>query len=289
MIEVQFIIVKETEMPAVFTYGTDLDVFSVEPNGLAAPTSTKRGLLVNKPVDQPVIDAFGPFSAYYSYQTQVGGGRTIYGTFVPMFSEPGEINATTIAQAKANGTTLLTFNEPDGGTQNLSVIEALSHWSTFEGMVANATGQPMRLGSPAVSQYSGGPKVWIDDFMTQATAQGKRVDFIAIHFYTNNVNFALSPTEAATELVRQMQELYSRWGRPIWITEFAYWLEAGSTYEKQLAFMQAALPQLDALPFVEKYFWWTPNHYVDAQRPGWTNSLADASMQLNSLGQYYKG
>jgi hypothetical protein len=237
--------------------------------------------LVNNPVDQQVIDAFGPFPTYYSYQTYVSRGRTIYGTFVPMFSEPGEVTPETIAQAKANGTTLLTFNEPDGGTQHLSVGEALSYWPTFEAM-------GMRLSSPAVSQYSGPSKTWIDDFMTQATAQGRRVDFIAIHWYGNNVAWGMTPEVAAGEFIRQMQELYARWGRPLWITEFALHLGEGSTYANQLAFMQLALPQLDGLSFVEKYFWWTPNHYVDAQRPGWTNSMADADKQLNSLGQYYK-
>lgn len=243
----------------------------------ASCEGSKRGLLINGPVDQTVINNFGPMGMYYSYQASTP--KTTYGPFTPMLPEPANVNPSEIATAQANGNTLLTFNEPDGGTQFVSPSEAISYWPTFEAM-------GMRLSSPAVSQYSGNPKVWIDEFMGLVQQQGRRVDFMAVHWYSNNVG-SFTPSGAATEFIRQMQELYDTYQRPIWITEFAYWLGEGSNYADQLEFMNLVLPQLDSLPFIEYYFWWTPNSYVDAERPGWSNSLADASFNLNTLGVRY--
>ena len=73
----------------------------------------------------------------------------------------------------------------------------------------------MRLGAPALSHYAGASKAWLDSFMSQAVSAGYRVDFIPIHFYGENVGMGSDPQGAAAEFIRQLNELYINWGRPI--------------------------------------------------------------------------
>ncbi|MEV0408193.1 glycosyl hydrolase [Actinoallomurus sp. NPDC050550] len=61
-------------------------------------------------------------------------------------------------EAKAGGTTLLGFNEPDmAGQANMSVEQALALWPRLQ-----ATG--MRLGAPAVAFGADRPGGWLDRY-----------------------------------------------------------------------------------------------------------------------------
>src|SRR5262249_44504766 len=143
--------------------------------------------------------------------------------------------------------------------------------------------------SPAMSYYYGASKTWLDTFMTLAQQGNHRVDFITIHYYGVLVGLEHDPQAAATEMIRQLTELHNTWSRPIWVTEFALDMDGanGTTYAEELAFEQSVLAQMDTLPWIEKYFWWTPNSWHDVQVPGSTNSLADANFQPNVLGLAY--
>ena len=84
----------------------------------------------------------------------------------------------------------------------MSVDRALQLWPILE----KAT---MKLGSPATIS----PNVpWMIDFMAKAKKQGRRVDFVAAHIYQY---------PDARTFLRKVDEMYERWGKPVWITETA--------------------------------------------------------------------
>ena len=98
---------------------------------------------------------------------------------------------------------LLGFNEPDHTDQaNMSVAWAISLWPQLQ--AANVP-----LVSPACASAYGG---WLGDFYTQIASQGYRVDFTAVHWYSN---------PNASSLINHLQSVYNSWGRAVWLTEFS--------------------------------------------------------------------
>jgi hypothetical protein len=128
--------------------------------------------------------------------------------FTPMIWGASSATPAAIAEIKANlwktrSTRLLGFNEPDHpGQSNLSVDRALELWPILE------TTQ-LKLGSPATISPN---SPWMNDFMTRALKQGRRVDFVTAHIYQN---------PDAKTFLRKVDELHERWGKPVWITETA--------------------------------------------------------------------
>ncbi|CAL5221818.1 g4074 [Coccomyxa viridis] len=172
--------------------------------------------------------------------------------FVPMIRDASDVTSSSLAAAKASGKTLLGFNEPNLDTQgNVTVEQAISFWPQLQ-----ATG--MRLGSPAVS--AGAEASWLGPFMAQAAQLNYTVDFIAIHWYSANFGNATAEVQA---LVEFLQSVYNVWQKPVWLTELCQ-VNFGATtsltrfpsYDQQLAFMSAAIPALDTLPFLERYAWY---------------------------------
>jgi hypothetical protein len=144
---------------------------------------------------------------FYTWGKLPALGRPV-NDFTPMIWGASGATAATIAEIKANlwrtcSTRLLGFNEPDHhGQSNMSVDRALELWPILE------TTQ-LKLGSPAtVSPNS----PWMNEFMTRALKQQRRVDFVAAHIYQ-------SPD--AKTFLRKVDELHERWGKPVWITETA--------------------------------------------------------------------
>lgn len=198
--------------------------------------------------------------------------------FVPMFWGKTSVTDANIAlakQMKSQGRAkfILGFNEPDLADQsNMTVQEALNLWPQLESI-----GLP--LGSPAASWPT---RQWIYDFMDQAIAQGRRVDFIVVHMYvgTDDVSF-----------VKVLQDLYDKYHKPIWITEFATVHDKATTMAENpytpdmvLAFMQRLLPKLEALDFVQRYSWFSGS---PTSARLWPSSLVDANGNLTKLGVWY--
>ena len=53
---------------------------------------------------------------------------------------------------------------------------------------------------------------WLKEFMEEAAAKDLRVDFITMHSY---------PSPNSDSFLENVQKLYDRYGKPIWITEYA--------------------------------------------------------------------
>ncbi|WP_367867698.1 glycosyl hydrolase [Pedobacter sp. WC2423] len=198
--------------------------------------------------------------------------------FVPMFWGRSNVSDTNIAYAKQLGVQgkakyILGFNEPDLGDQsNLSVQDALAAWPELESI-----GLP--LGSPATAWPT---RQWMYDFMDQAIAQNKRVDFICVHMYVGTDDVAF---------VKVLQDLHDKYKKPIWITEFATAANNATTMaqnpytpEMVLAFMQRLLPKLEALDYVQRYSWFSGSPTSSRL---WSSALVDANGNLTALGKWY--
>lgn len=156
-----------------------------------------------------------------------------------------------LTQRRKNGefSVLLGFNEPDHKKQsNMTVEKALDGWTKLM-----ATG--LRLGSPAASSTN---SPWIHKFMRQAIARGYRVDFIAVHWYGG-------PNPKA--FLQRLEKVHRMYNRPIWITEFAVadWKASKDrpnihSPEKIYKFMQAVIPKLNKLDYIERYAWYSVGH-----------------------------
>lgn len=198
--------------------------------------------------------------------------------YEPMFwgkTTVTDANINYVKQLKAQGRAkyVLGFNEPDLSDQaNMSVTEALNLWPQLESI-----GLP--LGSPAASWPT---RQWIYDFMDQAIAQGRRVDFICVHMYVGTDD---------NSFVQVLQDLYNKYHLPIWITEFATSANNATTMADNpytpamvLSFMQRLLPKLEALDFVKRYSWFSGSPTSSRL---WSSALVDRYGNLTELGKWY--
>jgi len=198
--------------------------------------------------------------------------------FVTMFWGKGNVTDENIAYVKKwkdSGRIkyVLGFNEPDLADQsNMTVDEALALWPKLESI-----GLP--LGSPAASWPT---RDWIYSFMDKAITQNRRVDFICVHMYVglDDVDF-----------VKVLRALYEKYHKPIWITEFATADQDAKTMaanrytaEQVQAFMQRLLPQLDTIPFIQRYSWFSGS---PTSTRLWPSALVKADSTLTPLGKYY--
>jgi hypothetical protein len=198
--------------------------------------------------------------------------------FVPMFWGKATVSPANIAyvqQLRGQGKAkfVLGFNEPDLGDQsNMSVADALAAWPKLESI-------NLPLGSPATAWPT---RQWLYDFMDQAIAQNKRIDFICVHMYVGTDDDAF---------VQVLEDLHNKYKKPIWITEFATAANDATTKaqnpytpEMVLAFMQRLLPKLEALDYVQRYSWFSGD---PTSARLWSSALVDASGNLTALGKWY--
>lgn len=168
---------------------------------------------------------------------------------------------------------LLGFNEPDRKDQaNMSVQDALSRWPQLEKT-------RLRLGSPACAHPEG---EWMMEFMQAAKTKKLKVDFVCVHSYGG---------DNVTTFIEKLHKIHQLYEKPIWITEFAVadWqaLNHGKNQfspDAVLKFMEAALPQLDKLDFVERYAWFPAG--PGSSQLG-TSALFDEQGKLTRLGECY--
>jgi hypothetical protein len=218
----------------------------------AVAASAKKGVSAANVsgVTQALGDVRG--SWYYTWASNPRGIAAPAGVeFVPMIWGPGSVTRQQLDEAKANGRTLLGFNEPDlPGQASMPVSQALDLWPQLQG-----TG--LRLGAPAVAFGGDRAGGWLDQFMSGAAARGLRVDFIPLHWYGGDFSAA-----ATDQLRGYLQAVYNRYHRPIWLTEYALIDFSGSTprypsQDQQVAFVRNSTAMLQGLSFVERYAWFS--------------------------------
>jgi hypothetical protein len=180
--------------------------------------------------------------------------------FVPMIFSPRKIGA------QITGDIVLGFNEPDNINQsNIPAKEALAAWPDVVAKAKRA-GSPATAGNPLKSE-------WLREFL-----EGKpKVDFIAVHWYKG---------ADAKRFISDMEEIHAKFGKPLWVTEFAP-QTAGSSEKEPHQFTQAQVAQfiaettrwMEQTPWVERYAW-------HDSRVG-TSAIFDDKGALTATGSAY--
>ncbi|MFF8031555.1 sigma-70 family RNA polymerase sigma factor [Streptomyces sp. NPDC016626] len=215
---------------------------------------------------------------YYTWSTGHPGTVSGDADFVPMIWGADSVTPQALAEAKAAGPHLLGFNEPDFDSQaNMSVEQALDLWPRLE-----STGSI--LGSPAVAYGGDQPDGWLDRFMKGAEQRGHRVDFIALHWYGADFR-----TEAAVQQLRgYLDAVHERYGKPIWLTEFALIdFSQGTRYptdEEQAAFLASATKMLAGLPYLQRYAWFG----LGTDEPGPGTTLFRGGSTMTPQGRAFR-
>lgn len=215
---------------------------------------------------------------FYNWGSKIPEGVPGGIDFKPMIygywgNKEGLVNAAKRSRA-AGIKELLGFNEPDKKNQsNMSVEKALKVWPLLM-----ETG--MRLGSPACVHPDDD---WMKAFMAGVKKQRLRVDFVTVHSYGG---------PNAGELEKRLRKIQQMYKKPIWITELAVGDWDAKTVQANkhrpgevLKFMEALLPKLEKMDFIERYAWFPPGQ---KSAPLGTSALFDSNGALTRLGQCYR-
>ena len=199
-----------------------------------------------------------------------------------------EIDAflSTLQPERGSVKVLLGFNEPEIESQaNMTVSDAVGLWRQHVLPVKAKFG--CRLGSPGISSDPKG-KAWLQQFLHELGGQDE-IDVIVAHWYGADFN----------QFCSHLGDLYHTFGKPIWLTEFAY-SHMGDpfvpTEEMVSDFMAKALPFLDQCEFVERYCYFGPPAEVGDWVGRANNFMKDAQASdgeavegkvLSRIGQLY--
>lgn len=217
---------------------------------------------------------------FYNWNTQRTEGVDNKIPFIPMVWGKGSLNFKERIQTLENlpesyEKVLLGFNEPDHKSQsNMSVDKAIELWPRLENF-------GIKLGSPATAKNPLNKDSWLEQFMTRIQLENLRVDFICIHWY--------APPNPDS-LLRLVDGVWEKWGKPIWITEFAVadWKTKTMTkytHEQVQNFMKTVIPELEKRDYVERYTWKTRTNsdiYMS------TSTIFNDDGSLTELGKIYK-
>lgn len=196
--------------------------------------------------------------------------------FVPMIFGRADVTTSNVnALKEAKSGHLLTFNEPDNKDQaDLTVKEALKLWPQLL-----KTG--LEIGSPAcTTSETLGKDSWLGKFMNQADKKGYDVDFVSVHYYSDNPSIA--------EFKKFLNDVHKAYDKPVWVTEWALvdWENEDRFSAKKLAkFAEAATRMMDELKFVERHAWFGAYDGGD----GWhiNTELLDARGSITDVGQTF--
>ncbi|MCL2061483.1 MAG: glycosyl hydrolase [Firmicutes bacterium] len=185
---------------------------------------------------------------------------------------------------------ILAYNEPNFRRQsNLTPQAAGNAWPQF---VALAKEFNLKIVSPAMN-FSGGeeamgwnnPIAWLDAFFAHPNVNINDIHAISMHTYS------WYPAN-----LRYHVNLYKKYGKPIWVTEFCGWEDRGSRPSSttlQAWYMGMGLTYLEQDNMVEKYAWYLPKGHEPQNNLPHHNLLTDVVLngtdlpQLTHLGRIY--
>lgn len=256
-------------------------------SALSQPRSPKRGLGYGDNSPQDLLALSKGISWYYNWYHQPEASViNVYQNYnidyVPM-AWNGAFNKQAMhdfLSTHPGVKYILGFNEPNFVDQaKLTPSQAAALWPDIE---AVADEFELEIVSPAVNYCDNcvsengttytDPVKYLDDFF--AACKNCRVDHIAIHCYMENVS-------ALQWYVGQ----FKKYGKPIWLTEFAAW-EGQPTLQEQKKFMIDAVGYLETDPDVFRYAWFTgrfdnKSPFIGLlQQPGVLTTLGDIYVNL---------
>lgn len=257
----------------------------ISATAFAQVKSSKRGIAFgyNAAADFAAIE--GSVTWWYNWshkpESTVANVYTDYGMdFVPM-TWNGSFNEAGLRAFYANhpeARYLLGFNEPNFTTQaNMKPSQAAAIWPKLEQIAKDYN---LKIVSPAVNYadkpvtengitYSD-PIAWLDAFF--AACPNCQVDYIAMH------NYMCYAGALAGDVKR-----YKKYGKPIWLTEFACWDQPSITLEMQKSYVMGAIDYLESDTMVFRYSWFNGRSgaypYLDLYQ--------SQAGQLTDLGKLY--
>ena len=180
---------------------------------------------------------------------------------------------------------LLSYNEPDLQWEANKQPDVMAlRWNDTVASKGN-----LRLGSPATETFQINSTQWWTPFWNQLSTTAKNnMSFIAVHAYQHYYNSA----DTALQYLHTIDEIYAKYKKPIWITEFAV-ADSGNkfspTNSKHVAqvqeFMKIVLKGLNERSYVERYAWFDFNPKDD--QTGASGIFEYETGKLTALGQIY--
>lgn len=248
--------------------------------------SYKRGIAYGNHSDSDMKNASKGISWWYNWAAEPEYAIvTSYAGYNVDFA-PMAWNASGINGVKSFVSTddkvkyLLGFNEPNFKDQaNMTPSQAAAAWPLLQSI---ADQYQFKLVSPAVN-YCGNcvsengttyynPFDWLDDFFKACA--GCRVDYIALHWYGGGNSIT-----GYIDAVR-------KYGKPIWITEFADWEATGVTPQIQKNYLAGTTNFLERDPDVFRYSWFIGRTNGGASAYPYID-LYGGSGKMTELGQLY--
>lgn len=174
---------------------------------------------------------------------------------------------------------LLAFNEPNLTDQaKMTPTQAAALWPD---VVALAKELNLKLVSPAMNYGTlpgyGDPTKWLDEFFAQPGVSLDDVDAISVHCYMGGVGGLVG-----------FIDLFDKYNKPIWLTEFCAWQSNIGSMEAQATYMAQALNYLEQSPKVARYAWFMPRTNQPIKAYPHNQLLThDDPAALTMLGQLY--
>lgn len=202
---------------------------------------------------------------------------------VPMMWGGGEDNIEAMKTFTTDSNYILGFNEPDIGSQaNMTYWDATKVWGEY------ITPLKLRKISPAPAA-PGGDSNWLKKFMfggyickntwlndgswgdyndyedeatkTWVAGYNEDVDAVVLHYYRNIINL--------DGMVEAVNNLWNTYHKPIWITEVSvvgtkgtdqdYSYELPEARARMAEYVKGMVQKMDAIPYVERYCWFSYN------------------------------
>lgn len=255
------------------------------------PDLPKRGLCANK-LSPEDIKALEPgvgwwYNWYHETNDGVRGGSML---FIPMIWDeaPDRLSgAENFLRRSPKPPMLFAINEPNlTGQANLAPQDAVEPWKKIS-RLAKSRGIPligphMAIGAPGNEIVNGWDPIqnkrrnlsymidWMDAFFHYVDPA--TVDGIGLHAYGN-----------IHELKWSVGELYKKYNKPVWMTEFAWW--DAKDVADEAAYMIEALDFLERSPQVAGYAWFKERM---GRGPTKLNLLVEGKPgELTKLGKIY--
>jgi hypothetical protein len=252
----------------------------------AQTCSPKRGIAYGHLSEADLKAISGGLSWWYNwYISPEDGVKNVYENYnmdyVPMaWGESfNETALRAFLDTHKNVKYILGFNEPNFKAQsNMSPTKVASLWPKIEAIAADYN---LQIVGPAVNwcgecvsengvTYSD-PYQYLDDFFNACPTC--KVDYIAVHNY-------MCYTGALTGFL----DKFKKYGKKIWLTEFACWDQPTITVDMQKNLLLGALDYLDNDTMIYRYAWFTGDRsgaapYIDLFKP--------APGELSDLGKIY--
>ncbi|MCL1943472.1 MAG: glycosyl hydrolase [Candidatus Azobacteroides sp.] len=214
----------------------------------AQTKSPKRGLAFNG-LGVGDIQSLSPgLSWVYNWEQSTGNIDAMIQNgidYVPMaWKDVDSVSLRKYVESYPSCKYILAYNEPNLTDQaNMTPVQAAAIWPKLSKIAKDLD---LKIVSPAVNYgtlpgYSD-PTKWLDDFF--ALIDPDDISAIAVHCYLT------SATQVASFI-----NLFKKYNKPIWLTEFCYDMNLAPSAATQKKFLVETLDYLESEPYVARYAW----------------------------------